>query len=72
MPVLRCINKQTPKDLKITDLQDPNAGPDDYVIEVHAAATNFFDILQVQGKYQLQPRMSHPIPDTHRVYAHSS
>lgn len=25
------------------------------MIEVHAAATNFFDILQVQGKYQHQP-----------------
>lgn len=29
--------------------------PNEYLIEVQAAATNFFDILQVQGKYQHQP-----------------
>jgi NADPH:quinone reductase-like Zn-dependent oxidoreductase len=40
----------------VTELPDPKPGPDDYLIEVHAAATNFFDILQIQGKYQHQPR----------------
>ncbi|ORY68599.1 uncharacterized protein BCR38DRAFT_334536 [Pseudomassariella vexata] len=44
-----------PKELKVTKLADPKPGPNDYLIEVHAAATNFFDILQVQGKYQHQP-----------------
>ncbi|KAI1499047.1 hypothetical protein F5X99DRAFT_411518 [Biscogniauxia marginata] len=44
-----------PKELKVTDLPDPTPAPDQYVIEVHAAATNFFDILQIQGKYQNQP-----------------
>ncbi|KAK8064376.1 hypothetical protein PG994_007014 [Apiospora phragmitis] len=44
-----------PKELKVTELSDPKPGPDDYLIEVHAAATNFFDILQIQGKYQHQP-----------------
>ena len=40
----------------MTELADPKPAPDDYLIEVHAAATNFFDILQIQGKYQHQPR----------------
>ncbi|TGJ88274.1 hypothetical protein E0Z10_g455 [Xylaria hypoxylon] len=44
-----------PKELKVTELPDPKPAPDQYLIEVHAAATNFFDILQVQGKYQHQP-----------------
>ncbi|KAJ9130901.1 NAD(P)-binding protein [Coniochaeta hoffmannii] len=44
-----------PHELKVTDLPDPVPGPDDYLIQVHAAATNFFDILQIQGKYQNQP-----------------
>ncbi|KAK8073116.1 Quinone oxidoreductase-like protein 2-like protein [Apiospora saccharicola] len=44
-----------PKELKVTELADPKPGPDEYLIEVHAAATNFFDILQIQGKYQHQP-----------------
>ncbi|KAK0617961.1 hypothetical protein B0T17DRAFT_591891 [Bombardia bombarda] len=44
-----------PQELKVTDLLDPKIGPGDYLIEVHAAAANFFDILQIQGKYQHQP-----------------
>ncbi|KAI1111065.1 hypothetical protein F5Y14DRAFT_426961 [Nemania sp. NC0429] len=44
-----------PHELKVTQLPDPKPSPDQYLIEVHAAATNFFDILQIQGKYQNQP-----------------
>ncbi|KAI1137282.1 NAD(P)-binding protein [Hypoxylon sp. FL0543] len=44
-----------PKELKVTEIPDPTPRPDQYLIEVRAAATNFFDILQIQGKYQLQP-----------------
>lgn len=33
---------------------------DEYLIQVHAAAANFFDILQIQGKYQNQPRTVSP------------
>ncbi|KAL7620186.1 hypothetical protein AAE478_009179 [Parahypoxylon ruwenzoriense] len=44
-----------PKELRVTELPDPTPRPDQYLIEVHAAATNFFDILQIQGKYQNQP-----------------
>ncbi|KAI0905503.1 hypothetical protein F4823DRAFT_627792 [Ustulina deusta] len=44
-----------PKELKVNELPDSKPSPDQYLIEVHAAATNFFDILQVQGKYQHQP-----------------
>ncbi|KAI2604038.1 NAD(P)-binding protein [Hypoxylon fragiforme] len=44
-----------PKELKVSELPDPTPKPDQYLVEVHAAATNFFDILQIQGKYQNQP-----------------
>ncbi|EGY17239.1 hypothetical protein VD0002_g8406 [Verticillium dahliae] len=44
-----------PEELKVTDLPDPTPKNDEYLIQVHAAATNFFDILQIQGKYQNQP-----------------
>ncbi|EJT80827.1 alcohol dehydrogenase [Gaeumannomyces tritici R3-111a-1] len=44
-----------PQELKVTDLPDSVPGPGQYLIEVHAAAANFFDILQIQGKYQNQP-----------------
>ncbi|KAL6701704.1 hypothetical protein J3F84DRAFT_355540 [Trichoderma pleuroticola] len=46
---------KSPAELQVTDLPDPVPKDDEYVIEVHAAAANFFDILQVQGRYQNQP-----------------
>jgi len=46
---------KSPKELQVTDLPDPTPKPNEYLIQVHAAATNFFDILQIQGKYQNQP-----------------
>lgn len=43
----------------MTELPEPVAKKDDeYLIQVHASAANFFDILQIQGKYQTQPRQS--------------
>ncbi|PNY28292.1 Uncharacterized protein TCAP_01791 [Tolypocladium capitatum] len=44
-----------PADLKVTELPDPTPKDDEYLIQVHASAANFFDILQVQGRYQTQP-----------------
>ena len=45
-------------DLQIADVQTPSPSPDKYLIQIHSAVTNFFDILQIQGKYQHQP----PLP----------
>lgn len=45
-----------PSSLKLQDIPEPVAkGPDDVIIEVHSGGLNYFDILQVQGKYQSQP-----------------
>ncbi|KAH7156408.1 hypothetical protein EDB81DRAFT_786966 [Dactylonectria macrodidyma] len=44
-----------PGELKVQDLPDPVPKDDEYLIQVHSAAANFFDILQIQGKYQNQP-----------------
>lgn len=49
---------QGPDELKVTDLPDPVPKPDQYLIAIHASATNFFDLLQIAGKYQHQP----PLP----------
>jgi NADPH2:quinone reductase len=51
-------SKKGPDQLKVSDLPDPKPSEDEYLIQVHAAAANFFDILQIQGKYQNQPRKS--------------
>ena len=42
-------------DLKIVEIPDFRPHPDKYLIKVHAAAINFFDILQIQGKHQQRP-----------------
>ncbi|KAF5720314.1 NADPH2:quinone reductase [Fusarium mundagurra] len=44
-----------PDQLKVSDLPDPKPTDNEYLIQVRAAAANFFDILQIQGKYQNQP-----------------
>lgn len=62
---------QTPDELKVTDLPDPRPKPDEYVIQVHAAAANFFDILQIQGKYQHQPRVSQSPCFPHKACTHN-
>lgn len=47
-----------PEELRVTNLPDPTPARDQYLIGVHASATNFFDLLQIAGKYQHQP----PLP----------
>ncbi|CAH0056526.1 unnamed protein product [Clonostachys solani] len=49
------IAEYSPNELKVTELPDPSPKPNEYVVQVHGAAANFFDILQIQGKYQNQP-----------------
>jgi NADPH2:quinone reductase len=42
----------------VTELPDPVPARDQYIVGIHASATNFFDLLQIAGKYQHQP----PLP----------
>ena len=49
-----------PETLKFEDIPAPEPAPGQVRIKVHAAGLNFFDILQVQGKYQVKP----PFPFT--------
>ncbi len=49
-----------PSEMKYVDIPPPEPGPGEVRICTGAAAMNFFDILQVQGKYQIRP----PFPFT--------
>ena len=42
-------------DLRVTEVPEPEVRPGTLSIEVRAAGCNFFDILMVQGKYQVKP-----------------
>lgn len=45
-----------PKDvLGLEEVEEPSPGPDEMVVEVEAAALNFFDILLCRGEYQEKP-----------------
>ena len=49
-----------PETMPLDDIPPPDPGPNQVRIRNHAAGLNFFDILQVQGKYQVKP----PFPFT--------
>ena len=49
-----------PEEMVWNDVPMPHPGPGQLRIKVAAAALNFFDVLQVQGKYQVKP----PFPFT--------
>ncbi|RMZ81574.1 hypothetical protein DV737_g2486, partial [Chaetothyriales sp. CBS 132003] len=47
-----------PAALGVTTLPTPQPSPTQYLVKIHACGTNFFDLLQISGKYQHQP----PLP----------
>ncbi|OLL26286.1 Quinone oxidoreductase-like protein 2 [Neolecta irregularis DAH-3] len=47
---------KTPFDLKISDIPDPVQGDDNVIVQIKAASANFYDLLQIKGKYQTQPQ----------------
>jgi NADPH2:quinone reductase len=49
-----------PRDLRVGDAPEPALVPGALAIDVKAAGCNFFDILMVQGRYQVKP----PLPFT--------
>ena len=46
---------QEPKDLAVREVAEPVPRAGQVVVDVRAAGCNFFDILLVQGKYQMKP-----------------
>lgn len=57
MKAILCKSYGPPENLVIEEVDDPVAGENEAVVEVHAASLNFPDGLQIQGKYQFQPEM---------------
>lgn len=55
MKAILCSRFCGPDDLALSDIPDPVAGPGEAVIAVKSAALNFFDLLMIQGKYQVKP-----------------
>src|SRR5438034_101520 len=49
-----------PEQMTFADTPIPEPGPGEILVANRAMAVNFFDILQIQGKYQVKP----PLPFT--------
>src|SRR5262245_26700060 len=49
---------ESPSELRVQEIPSPPLLPGSLRVEVHAAGCNFFDILMVQGRYQVKP----PLP----------
>jgi NADPH:quinone reductase len=57
MKALICKAWGLPETLVVEDIKDPQAGPGQVVIRVHAAGVNFPDALIIQNKYQFTPAL---------------
>jgi NADPH:quinone reductase len=49
---MQLLNLWSPAELSVTSVPDAKQNPGEYLIEVKAYAANFFDTLQIRGKYQ--------------------
>lgn len=58
MRAIHVIDYNGPQTLDFVELPDPEPGPDEVLIEVHAAGVTFPDLLQTRGLYQWRP----PLP----------
>jgi len=57
MKAVLCKTFGPPENLVMEEVPAPVAGPGEVLVDVHAAALNFPDVLMIQGKYQSQPPM---------------
>jgi len=57
MKAILCTEPGTADQLSLAELDDPQPGPDEVLIDVHAAGLNFPDTLVIAGKYQFRPDM---------------
>lgn len=46
-----------PENLRLEEVPPPVPGPGEVLVDIHAAAVNFPDLLTVQGKYQVRPEL---------------
>jgi NADPH2:quinone reductase len=60
MKAWQAIDWCEPDQMQLNDVPVPEPGPSQVRIRNHAAALNFFDLLQIQGKYQVKA----PLPMT--------
>lgn len=57
MKALRCVRHGLPDTLTVENIDPPNPGPGEVLVQVKAAGVNFPDTLIIQNKYQFKPAL---------------
>ncbi len=55
MRAVQVIEPTGPADVRVVDVPDPEPGPGEVLVEVHAVGVSFPDLLLSQGRYQVRP-----------------
>jgi len=55
MRAVQVIEPTGPADVRVVELPDPEPGPGEVLVEVHAVGVSFPDLLLSKGRYQLRP-----------------
>jgi NADPH2:quinone reductase len=55
MKAVLCNSFGPPESLELAEVDAPVMGPSQVLVDVHASAVNFPDVLMIEGKYQSQP-----------------
>ena len=55
MRAVLCRSFDGPDALSVGELPDPQPGPTEILVDVHAASVSFMDWLMVSGRYQMRP-----------------
>ena len=55
MRAVQVVELTGPEHVEVRDVPEPTPGPDDVLVEVHAAGVSFPDLLLSRGEYQLKP-----------------
>lgn len=55
MRAVQVLQPTGPPDVRVVDVPEPEPGPGDVLVEVHAVGVSFPDLLLSQGRYQVRP-----------------
>jgi NADPH:quinone reductase len=54
---VRVVRLDGPSAVRVDEVPEPEAGPDQVVVDVRAVGVNFPDVLQSKGQYQIKPEL---------------
>src|SRR3954470_16155195 len=57
MRAVQVVDTTGPEHLEVREVPEPDPGPDDVLVEVHAVGVSFPDLLLSRGEYQVKPEL---------------